>query len=203
MKMNSKSKMKRVLLTVCGLLAVAAISVGATIAYLTDSAVANNTFTVGHVNITLDEQDTDDSSGGKRDHKNEYHLIPGETYVKDPTIHVTEDSEDCWLFAKVENGIAKIEAQTEQTEDGYKNIADQITANGWTLLEGVDNVYYKSHAKADDPDVAIFESFKISGNVKGKDLSDYKNENITITGYAVQKAGFDTATAAWEETFGK
>ena len=198
MKKRTKRKLKRTLMIVFGLMAVAAISVGATIAYLTDNASAVNTFTVGHVNITLDEQDTDNSSGEERDQANEYHLIPGETYVKDPTIHVTEDSEDCWLFAKVENGIAKIEAQTE---DGY--IADQIEANGWKPLEGVDNVYYQKHLKTDRADVVIFKSFKISGDVKGEDLSGYKTKNITITGYAVQLPGFDTAIDAWNETFGK
>ncbi len=178
-----------------------AISIGATVAYLMDDDKVVNTFTIGNVQITLDELDVDNSTDGDndRDQANAYHLIPGQAYVKDPTIHVAANSEDCWLFIKVENDIAAIESK----ETDYISIADQITDNGWTELTGVENVYYKPHAKSTTvDDVAVFGNFKISGDVE--DLSPYEGKNITITAYAVQKAGFDDSAAnAWAETFGK
>ena len=103
--MNKKS-----ILVVLSVLALVAASVFGTLAYLTDTDQATNTFTVGQVGLKLDEKDVDDSTPDKdRDTANKYHLLPGHTYVKDPTVHVDADSEDCYLFVTVANGIADIE----------------------------------------------------------------------------------------------
>ena len=78
-------------------------------------------------------------------------LIPGHTYIKDPTVHVTAGSEDSWLFVKVVDEIADIEADT--------TVAAQMTANGWTAVEGATNVYaYKATVTAGQ-DIKVFENF--------------------------------------------
>ncbi|MBQ7313552.1 MAG: hypothetical protein IJW81_08225, partial [Clostridia bacterium] len=91
-------------------------SVFGTMAYLTDEEAVTNTFTVGKVGLTLDELDVDNDGDTTdnitvdntvRDQANEYHLLPGHTYIKDPTVHIDETSEDCWVFVKVENGLVK------------------------------------------------------------------------------------------------
>jgi len=80
------NKLKRILLLVSMMALVVCISVGATIAYLTDDEAVVNTFTVGQVGISLDEAkvNTDGSlvtgSDAGRVHENEYHLLPGHTY---------------------------------------------------------------------------------------------------------------------------
>ena len=149
MKENKKAK-KVVALLLCAVLLVVG-SVTGTMAYLTSQDSVTNTFTVGNVTITLDEKDTDNDSntadnkeytegvfaGQKRDEANEYHLLPGKTYEKDPTVTVKAKSEDCWVFVKVENGIEDIEDDT---------IVGQITTtNGWAALDGVTDVYYKKY----------------------------------------------------------
>ena len=53
MKMNSK--LRRILLTVCSAALLVCVTVGATVAYLTSTETVTNTFTVGKVDITLDE----------------------------------------------------------------------------------------------------------------------------------------------------
>ena len=132
--------------------------------------------------------------------------MPGHTYIKDPTVHVDKVSEDSYIFVKVENGISALEAAA--VEGGYKTIADQIKANGWEALAGVDNVYYMEYTKdtTKNSDLKVFESFKIAdeanktaewGNVEPAD------PKVTVTAYAVQKDGFATASAAWSATFGK
>ena len=130
-------KSKVLLLMLC----TAALSMAAafgTLAYLTDSQSVTNTFTVGQVQITLDEADVDDTDKDgnttERDTANVYHLLPGQTYTKDPTIHVDAKSEDCYLFVKVEKGIAAI-------EDEEKSIAGQMKDLGWAKVEGEDNLY--------------------------------------------------------------
>lgn len=200
-----KTRSKVLLLTLCAALLVAASVLG-TMAYLTSQDTVTNTFSVGSVAITLDEQDTDDSTpNAERDKANAYHLLPGHEYVKDPTVHVDAVSEDSWIFVKVENGIAAYEAAT--VENGYKKIADQIAANGWTALDGVTGVYYKSYTKGQESkDLVVFEKFKIAdeaNKVDGWGNITAENTKITVTAYAVQKDGFETASAAWTNTFGK
>ena len=193
-----KTKSKALLLTLCAVLLVAA-SVMGTMAYLTSTDEVQNTFTVGQVQITLDEKDTDNSTpDADRDKANAYHLLPGNEYEKDPTVHVNAVSEDSWIFVKVENGIAAFEAATSTEENGYKSISDQITANGWTALNGVANVYYKPYTKSDTgSDLIVFSNFKIADTANDVQGWATLNATVNITAYAVQKDGFATAEAAW------
>lgn len=197
-----KTRSKALLLTLCAVLLVTASVLG-TLAFLTSTDKVENTFSVGQVQITLDEKDTDNSTpGAERDQANAYHLLPGHAYEKDPTVHVDPVSEDSWIFVKVENGISAYEAAT--VKDGYTSIADQILANDWTALAGVDGVYYKAYTKSTTgADFVVFSNFKIADEAnKVAGWADL-NAKVTVTGYAVQKDGFDTALAAWNATFGK
>ena len=148
-----KTRSKALLLTLCAVVLVVATVFG-TMAYLTSTDEVNNTFTVGNVEIKLDEAKVDANGGAvtpaERVKANTYKLMPGHPYTKDPTVHVTANSEDSWIFVKVENGIAAFEAATSTEEGGYKTIADQITANGWAELDGASGVYYRSYEKATD-----------------------------------------------------
>ncbi len=146
-----KTKSKALLLSLCAVLLVAASVLG-TMVYLTSQDAVTNTFSVGSVSMTLDELDVDNSTSGEndRDKANTYHLLLGHTYTKDPIIHIAENSEDCYVFVKVENGIASYEAATTTGENAYTSITGQITANGWTALEGVSNVYYKEYTKGQE-----------------------------------------------------
>lgn len=179
-------------------------SVMGTLAYLTSTASVENTFSVGSVAITLDE--TDVKLDGTKDtdarvDKNDYKLMPGHSYTKDPIVHFVAKSEASWLFVKVENNIAG----AESTAEGYKNIATQISENGWTALTGVDNVYYKEVAANTtdaDTDYPVFASFAISDSLDGTALAAFNEKTIVVNAYAVQKDGFDTAIAAWNATFG-
>lgn len=196
-----KTKRKALLLSVCAMLLVAA-SVMGTMAYLTaKTSAVQNTFTVGSVNITLDEADVDNStSGASRDQANAYNLLPGSTYEKDPTIHVAAGSEDCWVFVKVKNDLAAFEADTG-------TIAAQIAANGWTQLSdasgnAITGVYYRQHRKVDsvnsDKDYVVFSTLTIADNANTLEgWSNISGEMITVTGYAVQDANVETALDAW------
>ena len=94
-----KTKSKALLLALCAVLLVAASVLG-TMSYLTSQDEVTNTFTVGSVSITLDEAkvNTDGTYVTDKDNRtdtNDYHLLPGHSYIKDPTIHVAQNSEDC------------------------------------------------------------------------------------------------------------
>lgn len=95
-----KTKSKALLLTLCAVLLVAA-SVMGTMAYLTSTDEVNNTFTVGNVKITLDEAkvniDGTPVTPAERVKANEYKLLPGHTYTKDPTVTVKAVSESSYV----------------------------------------------------------------------------------------------------------
>lgn len=193
-----KTRNKALILTLCAVLLVVATVMG-TLAYLTaQTDTITNTFTVGKVALTLDEAKVDaygvPVQGAVRVKANAYKLIPGHSYTKDPTVHVTADSENSYIFVKVENGIAALEAQDNNT------IAKQIADKGWMALNDVANVYYKEYtSKNTVEDLVVFERFKIADAVSGTDAWNAIGENtkITVTAYAVQKDGFADAKAAW------
>lgn len=105
-----KTKSKALLLTLCAVLLVAASVLG-TMAYLTSSAEVKNTFTVGKVEIKLDEAkvtaDGIPVEGADRVTANSYKLMPGTTYTKDPTVTVKAGSEDSYVRMKVTFNNAK------------------------------------------------------------------------------------------------
>lgn len=189
-----KTKTKALVLSLCAVLLVA-VSVFTTIAFLKSSDSVNNTFTVGKVAITLDEAKVDGYGNtiekADRVKANTYKLIPGHEYTKDPIVHFAADSEASYLFVKIENGLADIEADAK--------IADQIRANGWTALDGVNGVYYMTVSANNTSaaiDYPVFESFKLTDDAV---VSNYANAEINVTAYAIQADGFATAAAAWAE----
>jgi len=186
------------------------ITVGGTIAYLTDTTeTVKNTFTFGKVDISLKETVVNeygvavDASGKTKEafeaieenagktwtaattnEGNEYKLIPGQTYTKDPTITVEAGSEDCWVFVKVENGLGE-NATIEMNKD-WK----QIDTSEYYLYEKAVSV---------GAEIAAFDEFVLSGEA---DVEALAEKEIVVTAYAVQKAGFESAAAAWTATFG-
>ena len=97
--------MKKVISMILALVLVATMSVAGTVAYLTSKDEVKNTFTVGKLAITLDETDVDVNGvkdGDTRVKANDYKLMPGHKYVKDPIVHVKADSEACYVFLKVD-----------------------------------------------------------------------------------------------------
>ena len=203
-----KTRSKALLLILCAILLLIASALG-TVAYLTVQDTVTNTFSVGKVDATLIE-----GSAGKRSMRarstgapvdeNDHILMPGHTYTKDHTIHVDAVSEDSYIFVKVENGIASYEAASSAEEGGYRTIADQITDNGWTALESAADVYYREYVKSSTgSDLAVFDTFKIADNANDAESWGSCDAQVAVTAYAVQKYGFDTASAAWMATFGK
>ena len=191
-----KTRSKVLSLVLAGTLIVSAGMFG-TLAYLTDTAEVKNEFTVGKVEITLDEADvnpdgtyvTDENS---RVTANDYKLMPGKTYIKDSVVHVADDSENSYLFVKMENGIAAIE--------GEESVVEQMEAKGWVKVNGTENIYVYTQGGTlavveAGEDVDVFEEFTILGTVDNETLSEYTGKTITVTAYAIQADGFEEQNA--------
>lgn len=146
------------LLTLCAV-ALVVTSVLTTIALLTSSSGVSNVFTVGDVKISMYESKVNSKGqpvnangeviaekGGTpvKVDTNSYHLIPGETYTKDPTIYINSgEMDDMYLFVKSTNMIRSAEAGNYRdrvrgengkvTEDNHTPLSmrEQMFAHGW------------------------------------------------------------------------
>ncbi len=195
-------------LALCAVLLVAG-TVATTVAYLTDNDSVENTFTVGNVDIELDEASVDadgKETTGNRQKANFYHLLPGHVYDKDPMVTVESGSEDCYLFVKVENELATLGLEATNGEDGYQNIEAQMIAKGW-VKTSEDNVWYygiaepaSATAVSAGTQKVVFEHFKITNSATDVDLGMVSTKTeadptvIKITAYAIQEDGIE-ATA--------
>ena len=134
-----KTKSKALLLTLCAVLLVAASVLG-TMAYLTSTAKVENTFTIGKVEIKLDEAKVNADGipveGADRVTANSYKLMPGTTYTKDPTVTVKAGSEESYVRMKVTFNNAK-EIIALCTDPEYADSGPTGVENAFPLIRMV------------------------------------------------------------------
>lgn len=207
-------KVKILCLLVCAALLVC-VSILGTLAYLTSEDTVVNTFTIGKVKITLDEtkvtSDGQPVDGADRVKENSYHLIPGMTYVKDPTVTVGKGSEESYVRMLVT--VNCYDALTDIFGDPF---LPQYFVSGWdpavwvsTEIIVVDTeadtatyeFRYKETVKpTSDADLvldALFDSISVPGSMTGEELAQIADLKITVIGHAIQAAGFADEAAAW------
>ena len=207
-----KSGKKLILTAICALLLVVATVFG-TMAWLvdTDNKVVN-TFTIGDIDITLDETDVDDSTPDEtRDTDNTYQLVPGAVLDKDPVIHFKAGSEKAWLFVEIENGLSGLEYQDGWAEgDGFDyskvkpTIFVQMTQKyQWVKMDESDTdgrqIFYKKMPveKTDEnQDFHVFDKVFIQERIQ--DLTNWNNAQVIVKAYAVQAdENIDNIDEAW------
>jgi len=212
--MNTR-KLRKVILTLCSALLLVSLSVGITLAYLTDTEVVKNTFTVGDVAIVLDEALVDENgkaTDGERVQANEYHLLPNMTYDKDPMVTVKANSEDCYVrvfvtvtdIADVDKVFAAHQADNMAIDSFIKGLdntkwvpqSKAVDADGARTFE---LRYYQKVAKSESDTKleAIFTQLQIPGVVTNLELASMKEATIEVTAQAIQAASFADADAAW------
>lgn len=198
MTRKTQKKLRKLLTLVSCAVLLVCVTIAGTVAYLTYTTEAvENTFTVGNVAITLDEEDVDEygvsySETKDRVDANVYKMIPGHEYKKDPTVHISEGSEDCWVFVKVDINVT-------ETSEASKTIASQLTTNGWTCVDSTNNIWgYNTMLSNEGTQNAVaFNTFTLANTyASGTDVSGM---SINITAYAVQADGFNTVSDAWTD----
>lgn len=207
--------LKKILLIGLCVAAVIGATVAGTVAYLTDRASAVNTFTVGQVDITVDEAKVDPDGtpvpGADRVTENTYHLIPGQTYIKDPTMTVDKNSEEAYVRMLVTvNCASQLDAVFAPSGANLTSIFNGYDAANWIyeteIRDTLSNTitYEFRYKETVDPDGtsdvvldALFDSITIPGTLDGDDMKSIEDLTITVVGHAIQKAGFDTDDAAW------
>ena len=184
--------MKKMLLAVACMALVMGLAIGGTIAYLvanTDSLT--NTFTVGDVNITLEETTGEN-----------YDFVPGDTIAKDPIVSVTDDSEDCYVFIKV--------TDVNNTVNGMKVIQWEVDTEIWTIVPGETDYWYTTASAGDTFTVFTKGSVGADGQVTvnadvTKDMVTGLTANkpqIIIDAAAVQSANIADVETAFDQLTG-
>lgn len=240
-----RTRRKALLLTMCAALLVAGSIIG-TVAYLTDSAEVKNTFTVGKVGLTLDETKVneagqplkgDEVAGANdtadrwtpttNDPEQEYHLLPGHKYTKDPTVTVTADSEDAYvrMLATItyDEGADKVFAQYKNDNlfapwldinaawkvVGTKPVTTKTTdtETGKVTVSRTYEFRYWDAANDTDKIVAhsddatklpaLFTTLAIPGELTNAEIATLEGMEIKVVAHAIQSSGFADAGAAW------
>ncbi len=239
-----------------------------TLAYFTDRESVANTFTVGNIDITLDEavvntygeplkgtdvvkdyidengiiidkdaagnpiapkevDRTQDSSDPANPEGNSYKLVPGRTYVKDPTMTVVQGSEPAYVRMKVtishidvlDDIFAAINAKVDpditimSIFNGYDDtvwefkgqVKDESTSPSTITYEfryrdaSVTPVNTVNAVDAQD-DITLeplFDSFTVPGYFGSQQIQDLNGMTITVVGEAIQSDTFADEDEAW------
>lgn len=235
-----RMKKKSLIMLMCALMIISSVAFG-TIAYLTDHAGVTNRFTIGNVDIVVDETEVDengdpvpnpdydpsdpnapDAPNLRTDEENEYPLIPGSEYVKDPTMTVKAGSEKSYVRMVVTiTNAAEIDAIFAQLQPLYP----ETYPNGFVpsaFVTGRDNAvwaytgtmardevqntytlefrYFEAVEPTDTEDKVLpplFKTIKLPGELTNAHLTQLEGFAIDIDGHAIQATGFDNADAAW------
>lgn len=214
-----KTKSNVLLLTFCALV-LAAASILGTVAYMTSQKKVTNTFTVGNVSIRLDEAIVDENGvaadpvnnrTNETNNTQNYHLIPGQTYTKDPTVTVEANSEKAYVRMMV-----TITNYTNIKKAFGDDFLPQNYVNGtwdstlWVYTATTEDTQndtityefrYFEPVTAGNSDVKLsplFTQFTLPGTVTGEALAKLAGGfDIDVEGHAIQAATFADADAAW------
>ena len=211
-----KIKHKALVLSVCAVLLISASAMG-TLAYLTDKEALTNTFTVGRVGLSLDEAKVDKMGtpdGTNRwkpsngDPTQEYYLLPGHSYTKDPTVTVDAESEEAYVRM-----IVTVNFQNDLNDTALATKLDGIftgyDSEKWERVAktvGSDNkkITYEyryretvaggTTGKKLEP---LFAGFTVPGTYDNDQIAMLNGMTINVEAHAIQAAGFENIDKAW------
>ena len=207
--------MKKKILVACLCVALAVLTIaGTTLAYLTSKDEVTNTFTVGNVQIKLDEDKANPDgslvANADRVKANSYKLIPGHTYNKDPMVTVLKGSESSYIKMTVTfSKAAELDAIFAPTGADMTSIFNGYDSTNWIYKGNTEDTeantrtyefWYKEAVAAPNGDVALdalFDQIKVPGTITGEQLETIEGMTITVNAYAIQADGFANAEAAW------
>lgn len=203
---------KPLVLALCAVLLVVGTILG-TVAYLQDTASVVNTFTVGNVHLKLDEavvNEKGEPTGGRTETGNAYHLIPGETYTKDPTVTVLKGSEESYVRMMLTlNCASELDAIFAPNGAVLTEIFKGYDATKWEYVDvtrGNDNTityefrYFETVKPEQNDDLvldALFDTVTVPNTMTGEQLATIADLKITVEAHAIQAIGFANADDAW------
>ncbi len=163
----------------------ASLLIGGTVAYLTDYDTAANEFTVGKVDIELQEPGWD-----PEDHKK---ILPTEEIKKDPQIK-NVGINDAFVYLEVSVPVSKV--ITADNAGNRKEAADTelftfTPGKDWLLMDsymsGTSKIYQYVYTKilpASQTSSALFEKMNFANIIEGQ--LDGQTLNVPVRAYAIQ-----------------
>lgn len=166
-KKSSNLKILALLLAIALLIG---CGIGGTIAWLKDSSgPITNTFSTTGLTITLTEPNFD---------QDDAKMIPGATITKDPKVTVAKNSEDCYVFVKIE------------TSEKFNTFMEYAVVDTWEEVPDAAGVYYRavesSTADQDFP-VLVDDEVTVSSELTKEDMTN-ASFTMEISAYAIQSA---------------
>ena len=193
-------------ITILALSLIAVFAAAITFAYFTDqSSQVTNTFTMGNVEIILDEAlvvPTTGPSGttwaadeeADRVLNNTYeNIYPGAVLPKDPTVQNTGSNP---AYVRVKVTVEDFGLETNPS-DLWAPIG-----SGWVLdaAKSSGNVFYYNYTGILQPTAstsAVFAQVVIPASFTSGDMEDIGDFNILVEAHAIQAQGFANVTAAF------
>lgn len=191
---------KKSIISICLVVAIAFVAIGgATLAYFTDNESASNVFTVGNVDITLEEPSWDPPTA----------VVPGITYPKDPTVE-NVGKNDSWVRVSCtvsDYAAFKAACDAHQVTD-LTTIFGGFDDSKWTLAKApvidteADTItysyYYNTILKVGANTGALFTSVTVPSSFTNVEMAAIGDDfTIDVTADAIQSEGFDTVAAAF------
>lgn len=214
---------KKILVLALTVAMAAILVVGGSLAYLTDTKTANNTFTMGDVKIKLDETNVKNPEGD-RVTSNTYDndaVYPGAVVTKDPIVH-NVGKNDAYIRAivTIENGMNWLGLYNENVwtapqEEAFIALINNTLGEKWELVDIAYDMSGPDHPTSDfvatlkyteklapkANTTAMFTQIAFPAKMSGNDVTTRIDQNgefgIQVVAQAMQANGFDT----WEAAF--
>lgn len=204
-------KSKKILTGAAAIALIAAIGIGGTVAFLTDSEKATNTFSIGDLDITLTEPKWDDETDGKD-------MEPGDTVEKDPTVTAVDSDSYVRIIMTVKDGTGTVitdadrlsqiisairyadPALSEDTSYAESDLADIPTVNPNFTLKTSENGVYTYHYNdilAEGDSAVLFTNVVIPTDWNREKLQKLGAFQIEIYAQAIQASNFASADDAF------
>lgn len=140
---------------------IAVLAIGSTCAYFVDRDSVTNYFTVGDVEISVEEPNWDEASGEN--------ILPNSVISKDPQIKNTGANE-AYVFMKVRVPNRWVQGMNEDGtfgESGEQDVFTYAVNNGWTLID--------SNTVPDDASEYVYAYTNGSGNLNALAINETTN----------------------------
>lgn len=200
----------RKVMTVMVLALVAIFASGVTLAYFTDTSdTVENTFTMGNVEIELDEAKLNEviaPSGTtwtaltERVNTNVYtNLYPGAVLPKDPTVYNVGTNP---AYIRVLVTLAAPNADFEELLEDSATLWNETLGAGWVLASAVNGVYtynYTDVVLKGDIVPPVFTSVTIPAEFDNAAMTSINGFTINVVAEAIQAQGFDNVIEAFDE----
>lgn len=185
-------KNKKLVTTILSLALISAIGFGATLAYFTDNATAENTINMGKVDIDLTEPHFDKTDGDEDNTIS--NVLPGDRITKDPTITLADDSESAYIRATITymmDGVVMNPLQASQLEGLIElNGTKLVESTQW--IKGDSNYYYYQSAVQPGESIVFFDTVVIPGSEWKNEVADSEIQ-VIVQAEAIQEKNFTPA----------